>query len=219
MTEDNSYSHSSNEKFSEVGYVGVPLPGVEVRIADDGEVLIKSPGQFSGYFKQPELNAESFTDDGFFHTGDRGERLPNGLLKITGRTKELFKTAKGKYVAPAPIENALNVHPMIELSLVSGVGRPGAYALVVLAEDLRGKLDRPEVRSEVELELEKHRQKVNDSHADHEHLLMLVVAKEPWTIENGLLTPTMKIRRTRIEAAVEPQVDGWFESKGTVKWA
>jgi long-subunit acyl-CoA synthetase (AMP-forming) len=219
MTEDNSYSHSSNEKFSEVGYVGVPLPGVEVRIADDGEVLIKSPGQFSGYFKQPELNAESFTDDGFFHTGDRGERLPNGLLKITGRTKELFKTAKGKYVAPAPIETALNVHPMIELSLVSGVGRPGAYALVVLAEDLRGKLDRPEVRSEVELELEKHRQKVNDSHADHEHLLMLVVAKEPWTIENGLLTPTMKIRRTRIEAAVEPQVDGWFESKGTVKWA
>lgn len=219
MTEDNSYSHSSNEQFAEVGYVGVPLPGVEARIAEDGEILIKSPGQFSGYYKQPELTAESFTSDGFFHTGDSGERLPNGLLKITGRTKEIFKTAKGKYVAPAPIENALNVHPMIELSLVSGVGRPGAYALVVLAEDLRRKGDRPEVRAEVERELETHRQAVNASLSEHEHLLMIVIAKEPWTIENGLLTPTMKIRRTRIEAAVEAEVDGWFASRGTVKWA
>ena len=76
-----------------------------MRISDEGEILIKSPGQFSGYYKQPELTAASFTEDGFFRTGDLGERRADGLLKITGRAKELFKTAKGKYVAPAPIEN------------------------------------------------------------------------------------------------------------------
>ena len=77
------------------------MAGVEVRLSPEGEILIKSPGQFSGYYKQPELTAESFTDDGFFRTGDRGELRADGMLKITGRTKELFKTAKGKYVAPA----------------------------------------------------------------------------------------------------------------------
>ena len=105
MTEDSSYSHVSTEEHNAPGYVGVPLPGVQVRISDEGEVLIKSPGQCIGYYKQPELTAASFTDDGFFRTGDLGERRPDGLLKLTGRAKELFKTAKGKYVAPAPIEN------------------------------------------------------------------------------------------------------------------
>ncbi|HSB98814.1 MAG TPA: AMP-binding protein, partial [Burkholderiaceae bacterium] len=103
-TEDCAYSHTSNEDFSEPGYVGVPLPGVEVRLSDEGEILIRSPGQFSGYYKQPELTAASFTEDGFFRTGDLGERRADGMLRITGRAKELFKTAKGKYVAPAPIE-------------------------------------------------------------------------------------------------------------------
>ncbi len=137
MTEDNSYSFSSNEQFSEPGYVGVALPGVQARISPEGEIQIKSPGQFSGYYKQPELTAESFTEDGFFRTGDRGELRADGMLKITGRTKELFKTAKGKYVAPAPIENKLLAHPMLELAMVCGVGQPAAYALVVLTETLR----------------------------------------------------------------------------------
>ncbi len=153
MTEDNSYSHTSNEQFSEPGFVGVPMAGVQVKLSPEGEILIKSPAQFSGYYKQPELTAASFTEDGFFRTGDRGERRADGLLKITGRTKELFKTAKGKYVAPAPIENRLNAHPMVELSLVSGVGQAEAYALVVLAEALRPRLDEPAVRAEVQREI------------------------------------------------------------------
>ena len=115
-----------------------------------GEILIKSPGQFSGYYKQPELTAASFTEDGFFRTGDLGERRADGMLKITGRAKELFKTAKGKYVAPAPIENRINVHPLVELSLVSGVGQPAAYAIVVLAEDLRPRVGDPAVRAQVQ---------------------------------------------------------------------
>lgn len=219
MTEDNSFSHASNEKFNEPGYVGVALPGVQVRISDEGEILIKSPGQFSGYYKQPELTAASFTEDGFFRTGDLGELRADGLLKITGRAKELFKTAKGKYVAPAPIENLLNAHPMVELSLVSGVGQPSAYAMVVLAESLRPQMGDPTVRARVQDELGQLLQDVNQQVPEYEHLRMIVVAREPWSIENGCLTPTMKIKRGRIEAAVAAQVEVWYTGRGPVHWA
>jgi long-subunit acyl-CoA synthetase (AMP-forming) len=219
MTEDNSYSHSSNEQFSEPGFVGVAQPGVQVRISPEGEIQIKSPGQFSGYYKDPELSAQSFTEDGFFRTGDRGELRPDGLLKITGRTKELFKTAKGKYVAPAPIESQLLAHPMIELAMVSGVGQPAAYALVVLAEDLRPRTKDPAVRAQVEQALAALLQQVNARLADYEQLRMIVVAREPWTIENGCLTPTMKIKRSRIEAGTEAQIEGWYASPAKVIWS
>jgi long-subunit acyl-CoA synthetase (AMP-forming) len=219
MTEDSAYSHTSNADFSEPGYVGVPLPGVEVRLADDGEILIKSPGQFSGYFKQPELTAASFTEDGFFRTGDLGERRPDGLLRLTGRAKELFKTAKGTYVAPAPIENRINAHPLVELSLVSGVGQPAAYALIVLAEEIRARIGEQALRDEVERELEQLLRQVNAEIADYEKLQMFVVVREPWTIENGCLTPTMKVKRARIESAVAAQVEGWYASGKRVLWA
>jgi long-subunit acyl-CoA synthetase (AMP-forming) len=219
MTEDNSFSHTSNEQFNAPGYVGVPQTGVQVRISPEGEILIKSPGQFSGYYKQPDLTAASFTEDGFFRTGDLGERRADGLLKITGRAKELFKTGKGKYVAPAPIENLLNAHPLIELSLVSGVGQVSAYGMVVLAEEIRPQLSNPQVRSDVESQLGQLLKDVNRQLSEYEHLRMLVVISDPWSIENGQLTPTMKIRRGRIEAAVAPQVEAWYGSSGTVHWA
>jgi long-subunit acyl-CoA synthetase (AMP-forming) len=219
MTEDNSYSHLSDEKHHEPGYVGVALPGVQVKLSAEGEVLIKSPGQCSGYYKQPELTAESFTEDGYFRTGDRGELRADGLLKITGRTKELFKTAKGKYVAPAPIESKLLAHPMLELAMVSGVGQPAAYALVVLSESLRPKLGDAAVRSDVEQQLDALLKQVNAGVAEYEQLRMIVVAKEPWSIENGCLTPTMKIKRTRIETGVQPMVERWYGEAGTVIWA
>ena len=219
MTEDFAYSHSSDETFNEPGYVGIPYEGVQVRISDEGEILIKSPGQMVGYYKRPDLDAESFTADGFFKTGDLGSRRPDGQLKITGRLKELFKTSKGKYVAPAPIENLLNAHPMIELSMVSGSGFESAYALVVLAEDLRPKLKQSDVRSEVEKALADLLAEVNQGIADYERLKMLVVASEPWSIENGCLTPTMKIKRSRIEYAVQHQLDNWYASRSNIIWS
>ena len=218
MTEDFAYSHNSTEAINEPGCVGVPLAGVKVRISDEGEILIKSPGAMTGYYKRPDLTAEAFTEDGFFRTGDRGERRKDGLLKITGRVKELFKTAKGKYVAPAPIENMINAHPMVELTLVSGVGQVAAYAMVVLAEDLRPKVKDAAVKAKVESELTQLLKDVNKQLADYEKLQMIVVAPEPWSVENGYLTPTMKIRRARIEAAVEPQLDSWYGKKGAVHW-
>jgi long-chain acyl-CoA synthetase len=150
MTEDFAYSHTGDTGDHSLGTVGRPFPDVQARIADDGEVLVKSPGRMVGYYKEPALNAESFTDDGFFRTGDLGRYDEHGQLVLTGRKKELFKTAKGKYVAPAPIENRLNEHPMVELSLVSGLGQPAAYAVLVLDEFLRPKLGDPAVRATVE---------------------------------------------------------------------
>ena len=219
MTEDFAYSHNSTDAINAPGYVGIPMPGVQVRLSEEGEVLIKSPGQMVGYYKRPDLDAESFTADGFFHTGDRGEIRADGLLKLTGRVKELFKTSKGKYVAPAPIENRLNAHPLVEQALVSGVGQSAAYALVVLAEDLRPKLGDPVVRARVQQSLGDLLREVNQAVADYEQLRMIVVAPQAWTIENGMLTPTMKIRRSRIEAEFEAQLAHWYTSQGPVHWA
>jgi long-subunit acyl-CoA synthetase (AMP-forming) len=219
MSEDFAYSHNSTPEINEPGCVGVPLPGVQVRISEEGEILIKSPGQLVGYYKRPDLDAEVFTADGFFRTGDRGERRADGLLKITGRVKEIFKTSKGEYVSPAPIENKLGAHPMIEACMVSGAGQASAYAMVVLNEELRPKQKDPAVRAQVEAELAKLLATVNADLVGYEKLQMLVVAREPWSIENGCLTPTMKIKRSRIESEVGAQVQTWYASNGKVQWA
>jgi long-subunit acyl-CoA synthetase (AMP-forming) len=219
MSEDFAYSHASTPGFNAPGCVGVPLPGVEVRISDEGEILIKSPGQFVGYYKRPDLDAQCFTADGFFRTGDKGQRSAEGILRLTGRVKELFKTSKGKYVAPAPIENQLNAHPMVEMSLVSGVGQTAAYAMVVLAEDLRPQLGDAAVRARVQGELGQLLKDVNAQLADYEKLQMIVVAAQPWSIENGCLTPTMKIRRNKIESSVDEKVSAWYAKGSPVIWA
>ena len=219
MTEDFAYSFTSTPEKNAPGCVGVTMPGVEARISPEGEIQIKSPGKLVGYYKQPELNEQCFTEDGFFRTGDLGEIRSDGLLKITGRAKEQFKTAKGKYVAPAPIENRINTHPMVEQSIVSGVGQPAAYALVVLAETLRPRQNDPALRIEVEAEFTRLLDEVNAQAADYEQLKMIVIAREPWSIENGCLTPTMKIKRARIEHMSAPQIEQWYGNQKKVMWA
>lgn len=219
MTEDFAYSFSMTETQNTVGCVGVPQKGVKARISEEGEIQIKSPGQLVGYYKRPDLDAEVFTADGYFRTGDKGEYTPDGQLKITGRIKEIFKTGKGEYVAPAPIENKINSHPMVESSMVSGVGQAAAYALVVLAEDVRPKLADPAVRAEVTLQMTNLLLETNKGLINCEKLQMIVIASEPWSIENGCLTPTLKIKRTKIEAGVGASVDKWYGSKDKVLWS
>jgi long-subunit acyl-CoA synthetase (AMP-forming) len=208
MSENCGYSHGSRIGRVRPGYAGEPLPGVEFRLGDDGEILVKSPGAFSGYFKDPELTASSFTPDGFFHTGDRGELDELGRLRITGRVKELFKTSKGKYVAPAPIENQLVTHPKLEVACVTGHGREQPFALVVpgagAAIDAR--------------EIETHLTAINRALESHERLAFVVVVREPWTTDNGLITPTMKVRRGEVEQRYGGHVDGWYAAGKTVLW-
>jgi long-chain acyl-CoA synthetase len=219
MTEDFAYSHSSTATQQAAGCVGIPLPGVEVRISEEGEILIKSPGQMLGYYKRPDLDAEVFTVDGFFRTGDRGERQANGLLKITGRVKEIFKTSKGEYVAPAPIENKINAHPLIETCMVSGLGQAAPYALLVLAEHIRPTQRDASVRETLIKELEQLLKDINSTLIGPEKMQFFVVTSEPWSIENGMLTPTMKIKRNRIEDNTHAQVAAWFDSGKKVLWA
>src|SRR5450755_1148642 len=132
MTENFCVSHTTRPGDVKLGYCGTPQDGVEQRFTAEGEVLVKSPGTMLGYFKAPELTQAMLDSEGFLHTGDRGEIDERGRLKITGRVKELFKTSKGKYVAPAPIENELLVHDDVEQALVSGASMPQPFGMVVL---------------------------------------------------------------------------------------
>jgi long-chain acyl-CoA synthetase len=209
MSENCAYSHVSYPGRARPGYVGEPYPGVECRISSEGEVQVKSPGTMLGYYKAPELTKEMFTDDGFLKTGDRGEVDEQGRLKITGRVKDLFKTSKGKYVAPVPIENLLMTNPLVEQACVAGVGQPQPHGLLMLAQN-----DRP--KDAIKTELEGHLEAVNAKLPQHEHLDFIVVVKDSWQIENGFLTPTMKIKRASLEAAYGPKTGGWYSMKQKV---
>jgi long-subunit acyl-CoA synthetase (AMP-forming) len=219
MTEDFAYSHGSLPQYNQPGYVGRALPGVQSRLSPEGEILVKSPGCMVGYYKRPDLTAEAFTDDGYFRTGDCGHFEPNGMLKLTGRIKELFKTTKGKYVAPAPIESRLNNHPMIELSMVCGSGQSAACALVQLSEQHQTLRQDPLSREQIELDLARLLEEVNATLSDHEQLRLMVVMNEPWTIDNGCLTATLKIKRSAIEASVQKRLNGWYAHPDQVVWA
>lgn len=219
MSENFSYSHMTLPGDVKVGYVGKACKGVECKLSDAGEVLVKSPGTMLGYYKAPELTAEMFTEDGFLRTGDRGEVDAEGHLKITGRVKELFKTSKGKYVAPAPIENKLLLHSDVEQALVSGNGFPQPYGMVVLSEQAQKRLKDAAEKAAITGSLEAHLAEVNATLDQHEQLDVLVVVSDDWTIENGLLTPTMKLKRAAIEDKYGARADEWYGKKKPVVWA
>jgi long-subunit acyl-CoA synthetase (AMP-forming) len=218
MSENFNYSHLTMPGRGRAGFIGHPYPDVDCRLSDEGEILVKSPGTMLGYYKQPELTAEVMTEDGFLKTGDRGEIDSDGRLKITGRVKELFKTSKGKYVAPAPIENLLNNDPNIELSMVTGSGQPKTYAVVQLAEDLLPKLNEPGVKDRITADLEALLGSVNSQIEEFERMGFLVVGSTRWTIEDGFLTPTMKIRRPNIEDLYTAKTEAFYGAGQKVIW-
>lgn len=206
MTENFAYSHVSRRGQSRVGYVGHAQPGVQCKLSPGGEVLVKSPANMLGYFKEPELSAQAFTEDGYLQTGDLGELDEGGCLRISGRVKELFKTSKGKYVAPAPIENLLNTHPGVEASCVLGSGQRAPCAVLNVSN---GGADAAK-------DLEALLTSVNQRLEAHERLQFLVVAHRPWSIAEGQLTPTLKIRRESIERDMAPKLDAWYRSGASV---
>lgn len=218
MSENFAYSHISLPGRSRVGYVGEPLPGVEHRISEKGEIEVKSPANMMGYYKDEEKTRESFTEDGFLLTGDKGEIDSMQRLKITGRIKEIFKTSKGKYVAPAPIENKIIGHDAIEMVCVSGADCPQPHALIMLSEEAFPKRNDPAFRSELEASLKELMQTVNDSVDPHEQLQFMTIVSDQWAIENEFLTPTMKIKRNVVEDTYKPLQDEWYASKQKVIW-
>ncbi len=219
MTENCGVSHATLPGRSRPGTVGQPYEGVEVRIApDSGEIQIRSHGNMLGYFREPELTAAAFGADGWLRTGDKGELDPEGNLRITGRVKDLFKTSKGKYVAPAPIEDRLVMHGAIEACCVTGANLDQPLVLVMLAAEAAARAHDPAARADIEASLDAHMRSINGQIDPHERLAALVVVTEPWTVENGFVTPTFKVKRDRIEEAYAGRFGDWSASGRQVIW-
>jgi long-chain acyl-CoA synthetase len=216
MTEGWAYSHMGRVGSLRRGWVGPTVPGVEHRLTDEGEVLVRTPGRMLGYYEAPDLTAEMIDAEGWLHTGDRGEIDEAGRLRITGRVKDLFKTSKGKYVAPAPIENRLLAHPHVEQACVTGEAMPQPCAIVVLNERARAAATaEPDA---VRASLESLLAEVNARVDAHERLHTIVVDSATWTVENGLLTPTLKLKRSAIEERYGPSLAGWYATGERIIW-
>lgn len=211
MTENCCYSHVTLKDKIKIGYVGPPLPQCDVRLGDSNEIQVKHKALMTGYYKEPEKTAEAFTADGFLKTGDEGLIDPEGFLKITGRIKDLFKTAKGKYVAPSPIEMKFSADSVVEQVCVVGSGLPQPLALVVLSET--GKRKRAE---ELRTDLKNMLGNINSSLDPHEKVEKIIVLKEEWLVENNLLTPSLKIRRNEIEKRYAGFYEDWNSKKGSI---
>ncbi len=219
MTENFGCSHGSRVGAARVGYVGNAWDGTEHRIAPDGEVQTRGPTTMQGYFKEPEKTRETLTEDGWLRTGDLGEIDTEGRLKIVGRLKEQFKTSKGKYVAPAPIENKLSTHGAIEACCVAGANHPQPFALLMLNPDAAAACaSSAEKKAELADSLSAHLEAVNAQLDDHEKLDFFAVVPEQWTVEAGFITPTMKIKRPMIESRYGVHFDQWAAARRAVVW-
>jgi long-chain acyl-CoA synthetase len=220
MTENCGVSHATLPEMKRPGTVGLPYDGVESRLDPaTGEIQVKAGCLMLGYYKEPELSAAAFTADGWLHTGDKGVLEADGCLRITGRVKDLFKTSKGKYVAPAPIEDKLVTNPAVEACCVVGANYPQPFALLMLNEDAAAKSREPAGRAALEDAMTNHLMTVNLGLDPHEQLEVLVLMTEPWTVENGLITPTFKVKRNVLETRYDGQFDGWTSSNRRVVWA
>ncbi|MBK6385814.1 MAG: AMP-binding protein [Rhodoferax sp.] len=220
MTENCGVSHATLPGTCRPGTVGLPYKGVESRIdPNTGEIQMRCPALMMGYYKDPEQTAATMSDDGWLKTGDKGHVEKDGSLRITGRVKDLFKTSKGKYVAPAPIEDLLVTHPDIEACAVTGANFAQPLGIVMLSLDAAARVRSPEQRSALTASLTEHLYSVNARLEAHEQLDCLAVIATAWTPENGLVTPTFKVKRPRIEDTYALHYEAWLAQRQPVIWA
>ena len=219
MTENCGVSHATLPGKQRPGTVGLPYDGIQSRIDPvTSEIQMKAPCLMLGYYKEPELTKQALTDDGWLKTGDKGALDAEGNLRITGRVKDLFKTSKGKYVAPAPIEDRLVMHPAVEAVCVTGanLGQPLALAMlnpegVKRSQDAAG-------RAELESSMTVHLKAVNELLDPHEQIDCVVLMAEAWTVDNDIITPTFKVKRNRIEDLFAQNYDTWVGMRKKVVW-
>lgn len=207
-----------------IGTTGRPLDNVEVKIAEDGEILVKGPNVMQGYFKNPEKTAEEFTEDGWFKTGDIGIIEKGGFLRITDRKKEMFKTSGGKYIAPQVMENKFKESRFIEQIMVLGEGRKYPSALIVpnfefILEwakrkniELTSNNDEIISNKRVIFRIGKEVEHFNKKFGNWEQIKKFELVNHTWTVETGELTPTMKPKRKVIKSTYEGLIDKIYEN-------
>jgi len=204
MTETSTAATIATPDEFRMGTIGKPFPGCEVRIADDGEILVKGPNVFQGYHKNEEATRETIVD-GWLHTGDLGEVDPDGFIKITGRKKDIIITAGGKNITPANLEAEIKQHPLVSQCVVVGDRRPYLVALVTLdpeeAVTYAQENELPEdpaqlaANPDVKASIEAHVEKINENFARVEQVKKIAILPEDLSQESGELTPTLKVKR------------------------
>ncbi|NCT96638.1 MAG: AMP-binding protein [Comamonadaceae bacterium] len=220
MTENLALSHITEPGKNQRGTVGPPYPGVEQRLdPQTGEIQMRSQALMQGYYKEPEKSREAFTEDGWLRTGDKGSIDAAGLLSITGRVKDLFKTGKGKYVAPAPIEDKLVMHEAVEACVVTGANLGQPLGICMLSPEASAKAKNADERAALERSLAEHRAAINATLDPHEQMQCLVVVSTPWTVDNDMITPTFKVKRNRIEDVYARHYEKWEVTGKPVIWA
>jgi long-chain acyl-CoA synthetase len=199
-----------------LGTVGQKVPGVEVKIADDGEILVRGPNVFLGYYKEPEATRECLVD-GWLYSGDLGQFDRDGYLSITGRKKEIIITAGGKNIAPKNIEAALRNHPLIAEAVVIGDRRKYLTALVTLDPEAvrrflqdKGLAGQPHTMAEVTAEVQKAVDEVNNELARVETVKKFHILEQPFSIETGELTPTLKVKRKIVYSNFASQIEAMY---------
>lgn len=219
-----SYTRPHNNK---PGTVGEPIPGVEVCIADDGEILTRGPHVMQGYYKRPEKTEEVMTDDDWFRTGDVGEIDDEGFLQITDRKKALFKLSTGKYVMPQPIENQLGSQPLVDNAIVVGNDRKFCSALIfpneeqVVAEVKERDLDPSRSfqkmlgASAIQNAFRSLVAEANDGLDHWATVKRFALVPEELTIESGLLTPTLKVKRPQVKEAFSGEIEALYDKNGS----
>ncbi len=212
MTENTAYSHS-NYRLIKIGTVGQAWPEVDVKCDPQGEILIRHRALMKGYYKDPVTTASVFTDDGFLKTGDQGVIDSQGFLTITGRLKDQFKTDKAKFIAPAPIELKFSANTDIDQVCVVGTGLPQPIALITLSLTGREKAKEP-----LATEIKKTLDSVNLTLEKYEQIRVVVILKDGWTIENGLMTPSLKVKRNAVEKLHTSRYLEWFKQEKEIVW-
>jgi long-chain acyl-CoA synthetase len=218
QSEDTGPTSTNRTGHTKFGTVGPAFPGVEVKLGDDGEILVRGPNVFLGYYKDPAATAEALKD-GWLHSGDLGSFDEDGYLTITGRKKEIIITAGGKNVAPKNIEAALKNHPLVSEAVVIGDRRKYLTALVTLDPDAAAKFarerglppDAPHELAEVRAEVQRTVDEVNRELARVETVKKFTILPRSFTIEHGELTPTLKVKRKAVDKNFATQIEGMYQ--------
>jgi long-chain acyl-CoA synthetase len=198
-------------KYGSAGKIHSP---VELKINEDsGEICMKAEWNMLGYFKEPDMTHEVIDEEGWLHTGDVGEVDEDGYLYITGRVKDMYKTSKGEYVAPAQIESGFSNNSFVDQICVVGQGLPQPVALVVLSEKAGSLADQ-----KVEESLIHTVNSLNPTLKPYERIRKVVIVSNSWTVENNMMTPTLKLKRNIIEKQYGPSLEDWFEREQIVIW-